>query len=157
MESAAIVEMAELMMVTGEKERAAALLQSEVRNNPDDRILLERIQTVFDTGAMSEEGSALVEASRKEAVQLMNQGVLLARDERYEEALAAMRDACERLPGNVRVLFNFAHLGMVVMRKTGVEPALVEEIRQHLQTAHRIAPVEKRYAQLMSQLKALAG
>ncbi|GBG01943.1 response regulator [Azospira sp. I13] len=156
-ESAAIVEMAELMMVTGEKERAAALLQSEVRNNPDDRILLERIQTVFDTGAMSEEGSALVEASRKEAVQLMNQGVLLARDEQYEEALAAMRDACERLPGNVRVLFNFAHLGMVVMRKTGVEPGLVEEIRQHLQTAHRIAPVEKRYAQLMSQLKALAG
>ncbi|HET7774978.1 MAG TPA: tetratricopeptide repeat protein [Azospira sp.] len=156
-ESSAVVEMAELMMVTGEKDKAAALLQGEVRNNPDDRILLERIQQVFDTGAMSEEGTALVEASRREAVQLMNQGVLLARDGKYEEAMAAMRTACERLPGNVRVLFNFAHLGITFMQKTVVNSVLVEEVRLRLEAAHRLAPTDKRYPQLLGQLKAMAG
>lgn len=153
--SAAVVEMAELMMLTGEKEQAVALLQGEVRNNPDDKILLDRVQQVFDTGAMGEEGSALVEASRQEAVALMNQGVLLARDGKFDEAMAAMRTACQRLPGNVRVLFNFAHLGLSFMRQNGMDPALVEEVRQHLETAHRLAPTDKRYPQLMSQLKNL--
>ena len=157
LESAAVVEMAELMMVSGEKEKAAALLQGEVRNNPDDAILLQRIQQVFDTGAMSEEGVALVEASRKEAVQLMNQGVLLARDGKFDEAMEAMRTACERLPGNVRVLFNFAHMGITFMQRTVVSPSLVDEIRQHLETAHRLAPADKRYPQLLGKLKSLAG
>jgi len=154
-ESAAVVEMAELMMLTGEKDKAAALLQGEVRNNPDDQFLMGRIQQVFETGAMGEEGTALMAAARKETLELMNQGVLLARDGKFEEAMAAMRIACQRLPGNVRVLFNFAHLGLTFMQKTVVDMDLVEEVRQHLETAHRLVPTDKRYPQFMGRLKSL--
>lgn len=156
-ESSAVLEMAELMMLTGEKEQAVALLQSEVRNNPEDQKLLNRIQNVFDTGAMGEEGSALVEASRKEAMELMNRGVLLAKDGQFDAAMEAMRTACQRLPGNVRVLFNFAHLGITFMQQTMVDGQLVEEIRQHLQTANRLAPTDKRYGQLLAKLQTLTG
>lgn len=149
------VEMAELMLVTGEKDQAVALLQNEVRNNPEDSRLLSRVQQVFEAGAMGEEGSALVEASRKEALELMNQGVLLAKDGKLDEALGAMRAACERLPGNVRVLFNFSHLALAYARKNTADPALLEEIRQRLETAHRLSPGEKRYGTLVTQLQAL--
>ncbi|QEL64065.1 hypothetical protein OTERR_05890 [Oryzomicrobium terrae] len=154
-DSATTLEMAELMLVTGEKSQAVALLQDEVRNNPEDKTLLGRVQQVFDTASMGAEGSALVEASRKEALELMNQGVLLVRDGKFDEALAALRTACERLPSNVRVLLNFAHLALGIMQKTAVDPALVDEIRERLLTVRRLAPGEKRCAQLMSQLDTL--
>lgn len=155
-DSAATLEMAELMLVTGEKQQAVALLQEAVRNSPDDTALLAQVQQVFDGASMGAEGSALVEASRKEALELMNQGVLLVRDGKFDDALAALRTACERLPGNVRVLLNFAHLAMGIMQKTSIDPALLDEVRQRLDTVYRLAPGEKRYAQLMRQVNALA-
>lgn len=154
-DSASTLEMAELMLVTGEKQQAVALLQDAVRSSPDDTALLGRVQQVFDGASMGAEGSALVEASRKEAVELMNQGVLLMRDGKFDEALAALRTACERLPGNIRVLLNFAHLALGIMQKTAVDPALVDEVRERLATVHRLSPGEKRYVQLMRQVDTL--
>lgn len=154
-DSASTLEMAELMLVTGEKQQAVALLQDAVRSSPEDAALLGRVQQVFDGASMGAEGSALVEASRKEAVELMNQGVLLMRDGKFDEALAALRTACERLPGNIRVLLNFAHLALSIMQKTAVDPALVDEVRERLATVHRLSPGEKRYVQLMRQVDTL--
>ncbi|MCE1244158.1 tetratricopeptide repeat-containing response regulator [Oryzomicrobium sp.] len=154
-DSASTLEMAELMLVTGEKQQAVALLQDAVRSSPEDTALLGRVQQVFDGASMGAEGSALVEASRKESVELMNQGVLLMRDGKFDEALAALRTACERLPGNIRVLLNFAHLALSIMQKTAVDPALADEVRARLATVHRLSPGEKRYVQLMRQVDTL--
>jgi hypothetical protein len=59
------------------------------------------------------------------------------------------------MPGNVRVLLNFAHVAISFMSSKGADALLLEECRSALQAAHRLAPTDKRYAQLTDNLAAL--
>ncbi|GAA5786554.1 tetratricopeptide repeat protein [Chitiniphilus shinanonensis] len=154
-DSAASLEMAELMLATGQRDQAVTLLKDVVRNNHEDNALLGKVQAVFDGANMKAEGSNLVEACRREAVELMNSGVLLARDGKLTEALAAMRGAKEKLPANARVLFNFAFVAVMYLQQRGADEALIEESREALREANRVSPGEKRFSQLMEALNKL--
>ncbi|TJZ72880.1 tetratricopeptide repeat-containing response regulator [Chitiniphilus eburneus] len=154
-DSTASLEVAELMLATGQRDQAVSLLQDVVRNNHEDNLLIDKVQAVFDSANMKAEGSNLVEACRREAVELMNSGVLLARDGKLPEALAAMRGARDKLPANARVLFNFAFVAVMYLQKLGTDEALIEESRQALREANRVSPGEKRFSQLMDALNKL--
>lgn len=154
-ESAPILDAAELFMLTGEKDKAVDLLQDEVRNNPDNATVLKQIQDVFDNADMSDEGAALVETSRKEAVTRMNEGVLLARNGKLDEAIASLREARRAMPSNSRVLFNLAHVIITRLQQNGPQATLTREARELLLEANRLAPGEPRFAQLMGSLGTL--
>ncbi|MBV8467411.1 MAG: response regulator [Burkholderiales bacterium] len=154
-DEAASLEAAELLLATGHKEAGIALLQSVVRNNHENEALLEQVKGVFAEAGMGEEGAGVVEGSRKEAVDAMNQGVLLARSGKLDEALEAMRSAKSEMAGNARVLLNFAHVAISYMSSKGVDNMLLDECRQALYAAHKLAPADKRYAQLSENLTEL--
>ncbi|MEW9899611.1 tetratricopeptide repeat protein [Chitinivorax sp. PXF-14] len=149
------LEAAELLLATGNKDAAVSLLQSVVRNNHDDQDLVGKVQQAFDSAGMAEEGARLVASSRKEAVDMMNTGVLLAREGKLGEAVEWMRNARAAMPSNVRVLFNFAHVALMSLQKQGHDEALVREVRLALSQANKLAPGDKRHAQLSSQLASL--
>lgn len=150
-------EMAELLLVAGDRDKGLALLQDEVMNNPEDTRTAEAVQAILKKTGLAEEGSRLVEASRKEAAELMNAGILLARDGLYGEAIEKMREALERMPRNVRLLLNSAHVMLTHMEQSGADVALLREVKQNLLTANRLAPAEARFADLMQRLEALQG
>jgi len=62
MESAETLEMAQLLLATGEKDTAVNLLQQEVRNNPENTELLEQVKQVFSGAKMGEQGMSLLKA-----------------------------------------------------------------------------------------------
>lgn len=76
---------------------------------------------------MAEEGVTFVAASRKEAIEMMNRGALLARDGKLDEAIVWMRNACQAMPANVRVLFNFAHVIVTRMQQSDSMPSLPQK------------------------------
>lgn len=152
----ASLDVARLLLATGKQERAVELLQSQVRNNPDSTALANEVKEIFNGAAMGEEGEALVETSRQEGLKLMNQGVLLMRDGRFEEAVTSMREARQAMPWNVRVLFNLAYVLITNMQKTQASAGLIEEAREALQAANQVLPGQARYAQLNAVLEALA-
>lgn len=154
-DSASALEMARLMMATGEKDRAVALLQDEVKNSPENAALLGDVKDIFRDAQMGDEGMKLVETSRREAMEMMNRGVLLARDGKYDEAIQAMRDARGYMPFNIRVRFNSAYVCIASMQKNGVKPELVEEARANLLAANELAPGEARFHQLTALLDSL--
>ena len=154
LESAANLEMAQLFFDLGEKETAVNLLQDEVKNNPENAEILEQVKQVFVDADMREHGVALIESTRKSAVEQMNRGVLLAQEGKIEEAMIWMRNAREAMPTNARVLLNLAYVLIAYMKKTKNDAEIVAEARKALIEANRLVPGDKRFTQLMESLKA---
>ena len=152
--SAANMEMAQLFLDTGEKEMAVSLLQEEVKNNPENTEILEQVKQVFVGAQMGEQGLALIESTRKSAIEQMNRGVLLAHEGKIEDAIIWMRTAREAMPTNARVLLNLAYVLITRLKKMGTHVEIVSEAREALIEANRLAPGEKRFTQLMESLKA---
>jgi hypothetical protein len=138
------------------KESPVELLCYVARNNHDNTVLLDEVQQIFDKARMGEEGTALIRSSKKEASDIMNQGVLLWKTGKLPEAVTWMRHAREVLPNNLRILFNAAQILLSHMQQRGYDEALTAEASEVLLHVDKIQPGQQRFAQLMEQLARLA-
>ena len=148
----ASLDVARLLFATGNQSRAVAFLQDQVRNNPENVGLLNEVKEIFVGAEMGDEGVVLVETSRREGMEMMNRGVLLARDGHYEDAVASLREAQKAMPSNVRVLLNLAYVLITRMQKSAAAPEMLAEAKSCLQEANRLLPGQTRFAQLSSSL-----
>jgi CheY-like chemotaxis protein/Flp pilus assembly protein TadD len=155
-DTATCLEMATLLFAVGVKEAPSELLCYVIRNNHDNALLLDEVQAIFDKARLADEGGDLIRASKKEAADLMNQGVLLWKTGKLQEAVDWMREARARLPNNQRILFNAAQVLISHMREQGFDEALALEAHAVLTHVDRLQPGQQRFAQLMEQLAALA-
>ncbi len=155
LDSESALEIARLLMTTGNKEKAIALLHNEIKNNPESNSLLKDVKEIFDQAGMGEEGNQMIETFRNEAMLIMNRGVLLISKGQYEEAVAAMRDARAAMPTNMRVLLNLAHVIITYIQKNGETPELIKEARDSLLAANELSPGEPRFTKLMASLREL--
>jgi hypothetical protein len=104
---------------------------------------------------MGEEGMALIRSVRKEAADLMNQGVLLWKTGKLGDAVEWMRNARKAVPNNQRILFNAAQIMISHMQQHGHDEQLSLEAYEVLHHVDRLLPGQQRFAQLMEQLAAL--
>lgn len=149
------LEMATLLFAVGVKEAPVELLCYVVRNNHDNSFLQDEVQQIFDKARMGEEGEKLIRGARKEAIDLMNQGVLLWKTGKLLEAVEWMRNARAALPHNVRILFNSAQILISAMQQRGYSAELLEEAQGVLGHVDRLQPGQQRFARLMEQLMTL--
>lgn len=152
------LQMAQLMMQSGgiaEREKALEVMQSLVKNNADDKGMLESVQALFKKADMEEAGTRIIEESRVAATEMMNKGVLLLREEKYDEALEWMRQARGSIPNNPRVLFNTAYVMVVWLEKMGMDDRVLHEARSALEEANKIQAGDKRYFNLTSRIDVL--
>jgi tetratricopeptide (TPR) repeat protein len=150
------MDLAALLFAVGVKEAPVELLCYVIRNNHDNQVLQDDVQKIFDKARMGEEGEALIRASRKEATDLMNKGVLLWKTNKLDEAVEWMRTARVTLPNNMRILFNSAQILLSHLQQCGFNRGLSDEASGVLLHVDRIGPGQQRFAQLMEQLAALA-
>lgn len=153
---ATTLDMARLMFAVGVKDKPVELLCDLVRNNHDNDILAADVRSVLDQGRLSDQADELIVKARKEATDMMNRGVLLWKEGKVQEAIDWMRHARGSLPGNVRILFNCAHVLVSSMQKQGVDEMVANEAREILLQAEVLAPNQRRFAQLMMALEAMA-
>ncbi len=149
------LEMATLLFAVGVKEAPVDLLCYVIRNNHDNSFLQDEVQQIFEKARMGEEGEKLIRGARKEAIDLMNQGVLLWKTGKLPQAVEWMRNARAALPHNVRILFNSAQILISHMQQRGYSAELMEEAHGVLAHVDRVQPGQQRFAQLMEQLMAL--
>jgi tetratricopeptide (TPR) repeat protein len=154
-DTATCMEMASLLLAVGVKESPVELLCYVIRNNHDNAVLLDNVQKVFDKARMGDEGLELIKASKKEASDLMNQGVLLWKTGKLTEAVDWMRDARSTLPNNMRILFNSAQILISHLKQRGYDPLLANETSELLLHVDKVMPGQQRFAQLMEQLASL--
>ena len=149
------LEMATLLFAVGVKDAPVELLCYVARNNHDNAVLLDEVQAIFDKARMGEEGAELIRAAKKEASDLMNQGVLLWKTGKLGEAVAWMRTARNKLPNNQRILFNAAQVLVSHMKEKGYDELMAAEAHEVLAHVDQLQPGQQRFAQLMEQLAAL--
>ena len=152
-----VLEVARLLLVAGDTDKAIKMLQSEIKSNPESAILVREVSEIFDQAGMGERGNKLIEDSRREAMLIMDRGVLLISKGQYEEAVHAMREANIAMPSNTRVLLNLAHVIITYIQKHGATPDLIEEARSSLVAANQLSPGEPRFIRLMASLNELAS
>ena len=150
------MELATMLFAVGVKEAPVELLCYVIKNNHDNAFLLDEVQKIFDKARMGQEGNLLIMSSRKEASDLMNQGVLLWKTGKLAEAVEWMRHAREALPNNLRILFNAAQILISHLKQHGYDVDLAAEATKVLLHVDKVAPGQQRFAQLMEQLAALA-
>jgi len=153
--TAICIEMATLLFAVGVKGTPGEVLAHVIRNNHDNTLLQDEVQKIFDRARLADEGALIIRTARKEAVDLMNQGVVLWKTGKLPDAVKWMRTARERLPDNVRVLFNAVQILISHMQQRGHDPELELEAREVLEHVDRLQPGQQRFAQLMEQLGAL--
>jgi tetratricopeptide (TPR) repeat protein len=149
------LELATLLFAVGVKDAPVELLCYVIRNNHDNPLLLEDVQKIFDKARLGDEGLELIRASKKEATDLMNQGVLLWKTGKLQDAVEWMRQARKKVPNNQRILFNAAQILVSHMQQHGYDAALSAEAYEVLHHVDRLLPGQQRFAQLMEQLAQL--
>jgi tetratricopeptide (TPR) repeat protein len=152
---ATCLELATLLFAVGVKDAPVELLCYVIRNNHDNPLLLDEVQAIFDKARLKEEGQDLIRSSKKEASDLMNQGVLLWKTGKLAEAVEWMRNARHAVPNNQRILFNAAQIMVSHMQQHGHDDRLSAEAHEVLHHVDRLLPGQQRFAQLMEQLAQL--
>jgi tetratricopeptide (TPR) repeat protein len=149
------LELATLLFAVGVKDAPVDLLCYVIRNNHDNPLLLDDVQKIFDKARLGDEGLELIRASKKEAIDLMNQGVLLWKTGKLKDAVEWMRQARGKVPNNQRILFNAAQILVSHLQQHGYDAALSAEAYDVLHHVDRLLPGQQRFAQLMEQLAQL--
>ena len=149
------LELATLLFAVGVKDAPVELLCYVIRNNHDNPLLLDEVQKIFDKARLGDEGLEFIRASKKEATDLMNQGVLLWKTGKLKDAVEWMRQARKKVPNNQRILFNAAQILVSHMQQHGYDGALSAEAYDVLHHVDRLLPGQQRFAQLMEQLAQL--
>ncbi len=147
--------LATLLFAVGVKDAPAELLCYVIRNNHDNPLLLDEVQGIFDKARLTEEGEALIRSSKKEAADLMNQGVLLWKTGKLAQAVEWMRNARKAVPNNQRILFNAAQIMVSHLQQHGFDEQMYAEACELLHHVDRLLPGQQRFAQLMEQLTQL--
>jgi tetratricopeptide (TPR) repeat protein len=149
------LELATLLFAVGVKDAPVELLCYVIRNNHDNPLLLDEVQKIFDKARLGDEGQDLIRATKKEAIDLMNQGVLLWKTGKLKDAVEWMRQARKKVPNNQRILFNAAQILVSHMQQHGYDAALSDEAYDVLHHVDRLLPGQQRFAQLMELLAQL--
>jgi tetratricopeptide (TPR) repeat protein len=149
------LELATLLFAVGVKDAPVELLCYVIRNNHDNPLLLDEVQKIFDKARLGDEGQDLIRVTKKEATDLMNQGVLLWKTGKLKDAVEWMRQARKKVPNNQRILFNAAQILVSHMQQHGHDTALSDEAYDVLHHVDRLLPGQQRFAQLMEQLAQL--
>jgi len=111
------MEVATSLFKLGKKDKACGLLRDLVKNNHEDAELSRQIGAVFEGENLAEEGQALIKASRNEVIDINNQGVMLAKQGDFQQAVKLLRTAAQQLPHSEVISVNLCGLLIGLMQK----------------------------------------
>ncbi len=151
------LDLAKASFLIGDRESGERLVQEVIRSNHDNVALKDRAVKMMEGVGMAEGAKELVSRAAEEVVVLNNQGVLLAREGKLEEAVTLLVDAVTHLPNNVTILLNAASVMILNLRKNGRKPEMLALVDSYLARAAALAPHHKSLGQARDLRRQLEG
>lgn len=152
----AALDLAKAFYMTGNEERAVAVVTHVVQNNQNNSEVIETIQGMYKDLDKEEEGKGIIRTALNEIVRLNNEGVRMVREGRYEAAIELFEKAADRLPANKVINANAAHAVMLSIRQNGTDRALLEKALKYLDAVKQEDPYYGRLKELTEMYDALS-
>jgi tetratricopeptide (TPR) repeat protein len=153
----ATTSLAEACFAAGKEEQANNMLRHLLQNNPEDLKLQGRIKMVqLMSGKTLEESNKLIQDSATELIKINNEGVLKAKQGRYEEAVELILGAAERMPDNLNIISNAALILAVSLKKMTFNQVLLDKAIMYRQRVFEMNQNHKKLPQIdatLAQLK----
>lgn len=115
------MSVAEAMIAMGRDKDAYSLIKQAIQNNPTDNALMQKVKAVLGSAGNSQLAEEIIASSRREIIQLNNEGVRQAGAGELDEAVALLSAAADRLPNNLQIVGNAALALARHMARHGVE------------------------------------
>jgi hypothetical protein len=128
-----------------------------VKNNHENGEISKSVEGVFQAEGLATEGQAIIEESRREVVNINNQGVILAKNGDFQGGVNLLRAAAQKLPNNEVILVNLCGLLIALMSKSGKSDALAQETRDLLDRVQLLNPASKKYHAYVGTLNRIMG
>lgn len=146
------MDMAKSLFAMGEKDKACSMLQSVVKNNHENAELISQVEAVFESEQLGEEGANLIKESKKEVIDINNQGVMFARDGKFDEGVKLLRKAVQNLPNSEVIIMNLCGMLIGLMKKEGKDDRTVYEANSLLDRVRDLNPTNKKYHEYLNAL-----
>ncbi|MDD5300955.1 MAG: response regulator [Gallionella sp.] len=150
-----LLEATQLFLATKNKEAAESLLKTLVQNNHENTELLAEVTDLYNQAGFQDWGQAIIEKSRQEVIALNNQGVLLAKEGKLDEAIKLLSDARKLLPKNKRIMINLVNMSILSMRQNGRNDYLMQLAKECLEQVARLDRQSEWCAQMQAALDAI--
>ncbi len=134
---AAALEVANACFVSGDSEKAKAIIQAVAEDHHENESVLTAAQSVFHAAGLGDEGAALLESTKRNMIRLNNEAVTLARGGELEKAISMLQSAADRLTNNAQVSINAALALLMDSQRNGVQPLRIGQARKYIQQARR--------------------
>ncbi len=150
------LELTDLCLSSGKDEQAEEITKNLIRNNHDDKALIERTQKVYADAGKSDAGSELIKNTTSEIVDINNKGAHLLKEGKLDESIELFMKAARGMPDNIVVNLNAAYSLMMQMQKTGKIKKYSSRVENYLERVHKLDPTNKKYHELMEMLQRIS-
>ncbi len=154
---ASTIELARSCYEVDSLDDARWVISRLVRENFDRPEVLELVQKMFDELEKHDEGAALIEHEREAIIKTNNEGVMLAKTGRFDDAQAMLQQAAEELPNNLTVQLNVVQATLMQIQKQGPTNQTRYLAQEHLARASQLAPRSPKVIQMREKLAELTG
>jgi tetratricopeptide (TPR) repeat protein len=151
------LELTDLCLSSGKDDEAAEITKNLIRNNHDDKKLIERTKKIYSAAGKSESGDELIDKTTSEIVDINNKGAHLLKEGKLEESIELFMKAARGMPDNIVVNLNAAYSIMMQMQKTGKIKKYSSRVASYLERVHKLDPANKKYHELMEMLQQISA
>ncbi|HEX5756846.1 MAG TPA: tetratricopeptide repeat protein [Arenimonas sp.] len=146
---------ADACLAVGRKDQAHSLIKQAIQNNPDDANLMQKVQAVLGGDGKDDQAAAIIASSRREIIQLNNEGVRKAEAGQLDEAVALLSAAADRLPNNLQIVGNAALALAQHMVRNGADSARLQNCLRYRHSLAGQAPGHPKLEQIDALLQRL--
>jgi CheY-like chemotaxis protein len=145
------MELAETCFSMGKKDQGNELIKHVVRNNHENDTILKKVEKIFTDAGMADTGNDLIASTRKEVVDLNNDGVELAKQDKLKESIRLFQRAARAMPENLVINLNAAQSLIMLMKNRGANERQLSQARIYLDRAGKLDANNDRFHKLLSR------
>jgi CheY-like chemotaxis protein len=150
------LDLVEASYALGNAAAGDELLKHVVRNSHENESTLAKVKDICaKTGNTSL--LSLIEDTRREVITTNNQGVNLAKQGKFNEAIGLFLNAARSMPENITVNLNVAMSFIAAMQKNGPDERMRQQAEQYLAKAREIDPDNARLREMQKMLRQATG
>ena len=151
------IELAKVCYGLGMNEDGDLLTQHVVRNNHDNKEMLDQLVKTLSEATGSNAAADLISKTRDEVIATNNKGVELATQGKVEESIELFRKAASAMPENSIVNLNAAQSLIMYMTKMSADQQKIDETMSYLSKIKVDGKPSEKHLKLLTICRKLQG